>query len=65
MKGQKHYNIPAANQGNGSAAGEKEGGCVRVFKTNKSGKMGTTGADRKENTSVKIVDGGFNLWLPP
>lgn len=27
--------------------------------------MGTTGADRKENTSVKIVDGGFNLWLPP
>lgn len=36
-----------------------------MFKTNTSGKMGTTGADRKENTSVKIVDGGFNLWLPP
>lgn len=33
-----------------------------MFKTNKSDKMGTTAADRKENTSVKIVDGGLNLF---
>lgn len=59
-EGQKHYNIPAANQRNGSKMGEKEGGvkCVCLCVWDKQvRKMGTADGgknkNREENASIK------------